>query len=244
VSKISFWHCASIRKNATEQVISNIRQYHPDSYYFLCVDATESYEKMADKYQCDYLYCNEKLGYPDASYGYDLNRVLEFLRRFHIACIRCKTDHIMMVEDDVWLLNPVTINTDWEMACHHITHGNVIPDSVIGMIQQYSGKMPLTKHYCGAGGSIFNVKTFVDNYDNIIKFFKDNFDHIQKELYPTIGWIDCFMVVYFYLCGKDLSVNNNLVDTHNHAPGFDYESFVTGLPSNIEIVNNYKKFYW
>lgn len=244
MSNISFWHCASIRKNATEQVIANIRKYHTDSYYFLCVDGTESYEKLADKYECDYLFCENKLGYPDANYGYDLNRVLEFLHRFHIACIRCKTDHIMMVEDDVWLLKRVSVDKSWEMACHHITHGNVIPESVHDLIQQFSGRRPLTKHYCGAGGSIFNVNTFIRNYDIIVEFLKENFEHIQKNLYPTIGWIDCFMVVYFYLAGKNLSVNVNLVDTHNHNPGFDYENFISSLPENIQIINNYKKYYW
>jgi hypothetical protein len=47
------------------------------------------------------------------------------------------------------------------------------------------------------------------------------------------------------LCGKDYTINPYMVDTHNHHNnGFDWDGFVESTPKEIEIVNNYKKYYW
>jgi hypothetical protein len=35
-----------------------------------------------------------------------------------------------------------------------------------------------------------------------------------------------------------------MTDTHHHQPGFDFDVFVDSQPDEIEIVNNYKKYYW
>ena len=46
------------------------------------------------------------------------------------------------------------------------------------------------------------------------------------------------------LCGKDYSVNPYLTDTHHHQKGFDFDKFVEDQHEHIEIINNYKKYYW
>ena len=47
------------------------------------------------------------------------------------------------------------------------------------------------------------------------------------------------------LCGKDYTINPHMTDTHNHQNnGFDWDGFVESQPNEIEIVNNYKKYYW
>jgi hypothetical protein len=150
---------------------------------------------------------------------------------------------MMMVEDDVWLIKPVTVKEGWQMACHDISVGNIIPYFVLELIEHHSGVEPYFKQYGGGGGSIFNVDTFLEYYDSNIQFFKDNFNFIQN-VYPTIGYIDCFMVVYYLLCGKSYTVNPHLTDTHNHKPGFDYETFISNQSEQIQIVNNYKKYYY
>ena len=57
--------------------------------------------------------------------------------------------------------------------------------------------------------------------------------------------MDCYMVVYYFLCGKNYSVNPYMTDTHHHQnDGYDYDKFVNEQSEKIEIVNNYKKYYW
>jgi hypothetical protein len=35
-----------------------------------------------------------------------------------------------------------------------------------------------------------------------------------------------------------------MTDTHHHQKGFDFDKFVEEQPEHIEIINNYKKYYW
>lgn len=248
MSNISFFHIGSNKRTATENVVNNIIQFYKPEVYLLGSDNALSFADFAIQKKINYVYYNKKLGGPQQPYGYEIDSVLEFLDRFREACYLSysvnRIEHIMMAEDDVWLLKPVTVNPNWQMACHNITVGNELPPSLLDEIEQFSGKRPKNIHYGGGGGSIYNAKTFLEYYDDVTHWFRINGDRIIKEEYATFGWIDCFMVVYYYLCGKEYSINPHLTDTHNHAPGFDYDSFVANQPPEIEIINNYKRYYW
>lgn len=243
MSSIAFFHIASVYPKATEIIVENVRKFHPNSYYFLGVDNTFSYQQVADKYKTDYKYYHTKVGGPKGDYGYRLDGTIEFLKRFRTACLLSRASHIIMMEDDVLITKPITVDENWEQACANIKVGNIIPEVVITMIEEHSGKRPSFTQYGGGGGSIFKVSTFLDNFDKNIAWFEKYFDMIQM-VYPTIGYIDCFMNVYYYLCGKDYTANPYLADTHNHRPGFDYETFISNQPPEIEIINNYKKYYY
>ena len=242
MSDISFFHIASVYPKATKFVVENVRKYHPNNFYHLCVDGTDNYSYLAEEYNLDYRYYTQKIGGPVSPYGYDLDRVLSFLFRFKQACERCNTSHIMMLEDDVLLIKPVTVR-NVHIQGHQITHGNKIPENILHLIEISSGKKPNVDYYSAGGGTIFDVEIFLQNYYKVVSFFESHFISLQSQ-YPTIGYIDCFMVIYYLLCGSDYDINSNMTDTHNHQPGFDYNSFINNLNSNIEIVNNYKKFYY
>jgi hypothetical protein len=241
---ISFFHIASIYPKSTKFVIENVRKYHPDNYYFLAIDGERNeYISIIREYDLDYVFYKDKLGGPIPPYGYNLDTTIRFLKRFYEACVRCNTSHIIMMEDDVLVTKSITVHDDWEHACADTKIGNIIPDKVHDIIEQYCGKMPTFKQYGAGGGSIFKVSTFIRNYDRIIRFFNENFNSIQ-QYYPTIGYIDCFMDVCYFICGKDYSVNPYRTDTHNHFSGFDYEEFIQKQSDKIEIINNYKKYYY
>lgn len=248
MSDISFFHIG-VNPKATRFVIESVKKHHPNSTYFLITDGNDfnANQLLSIKYNCIHARFDKALGGPKQPFGYDKEKILEFLGRFKHAChlsLLSKCEHVMMLEDDVILVNPVTVDKNWEMACHNITTGNEIPDAVLKMISDFSGKRPITNQYGAGGGSIFNAKTFLENYDNVIKFFDNHSEYIMHNLYPTFGWIDCFMVIYYMLCGKDYQRNPYLIDTNAHYAGFDYDGFVKNLPAEIQIVNNYKKFYY
>jgi hypothetical protein len=206
------------------------------------VDIDHDFSKFAKNNNCHHVKF-DSIGPPISPQGWNLDKSLQFLNRFYMACQMADTSHIIMMEDDVLLLKPITIDPDWEHACADTKIGNVIPEPVHDLIEQHCGKRPTFKQYGAGGGSIFAVKTFLDHYDTNVQWFKKHFDEIQSY-YPTIGYLDCFMNVYYFLAGKDYSVNYRRTDTHNHKPGFDYESFISKLPEEIEILNNYKKYYY
>lgn len=243
MSDISFFHLASVYPKATEKIVAEARLHHPNDYYFLGVDNTISYQHIADTYKTDYKFYHNKVGGPQGDYGYRLDGTLEFLDRFHQACMKSFSNHIIMMEDDVLIVKPITVDPKWQHACANITIGNIVPEIVISLIEEHCGQRPIRTQYGAGGGSIFNVATFLDYYDYNIEWFKKYFNMIQMY-YPTIGYIDCFMNVYYWLAGKDYTVNPHLADTHNHRPGFDYETFISNQPPEIQIINNYKKYYY
>ena len=243
MSNIAFFHLASVYPKATEEIVAAARKHHPNCYYFLGVDNTFSYQAVADKYKTDYKYYHKKVGGPKEDYGYRLDGTIEFLKRFRTACLLSRASHIIMMEDDVLITKPITVYDEWEHACADTKIGNYVPETVITMIEEHCGKRPTFTQYGAGGGSIFKVSTFLDNFDTNIAWFEKYFDMIQM-IYPTIGYIDCFMNVYYWLACKDYSVNHHRADTHNHKPGYDYETFISNQPPEIEIINNYKKYYY
>ena len=241
MSSISFLHLASAgKKISTDKIVHNIRNLYPTAPYYLASDAAENLMDIASRYNTHYTHHENKLGYPP--YNYD--KISTWFERFHFAAENCGTTHIMMTEDDVWLRNTISVRDDWEMAGHNITVGNTIPDYIIDSITEFSGKRPTTVQYGCGGGSIFKVSTFLNNYTRVTRWFKDNHDKFQNN-YNPLGFMDCYMQVYYMLCGKDYTVNPCMTDTHHHTnDGWDYDKFVNEQPENIEIVNNYKKYYW
>ena len=241
MADISFCHLASAgKKISTEKIVENNRKHYPDAYYLLISDAADNFYDLGNKFKLDYRWAEKKLGYP----SYNLEKVLEWLDRFKGACQMCNTSHIMMMEDDVWIKKPITVEDNWEMAGFNVTLGNVIPQNIIDSITEFSGKRPLTNQYGCGGGAIFKVSTFLDNFDTVIEWFKQNHDKFQQQ-YNPLGFMDCYMVVYYMLCGKDYTPNPYLTDTHHHTnDGYDYDDFVMSQPIHIEIVNNYKRYYW
>lgn len=243
MATISFSHLASAgKKTSTEKIVQQIRKFYPgtQTYYMVGSDAADDLLDITTKFTCHYKLYDIKLGYP----SYDAHKTIEWLKRFRQACLECRTSHIMMVEDDVWIKKLITVKDEWEMVGGTITYGNVIPDNIINSITEFSGKKPLTNYYGCGGGSIFNVSTFLANYDRVIPWFEKNHDIFQNQ-YSPLGFMDCYMVVYYMLCGKNYTANPYLSDSHHHKnDGYDYDKFVDEQPEHIEIINNYKKYYW
>jgi hypothetical protein len=243
---LGFFNCVSTKKRATEQTLINIRELYPDSYFLIACDATESYMDLCEKYNCEYFHSQNKVGYPVQPYGYTMENVLDWLSRFYFAAVRTPTTHLMMMEDDILVNRKIDLNADWEIAGPAIIQGQFephIPETVMELIYQFSGKYPNVNHYGGGGGTIFKVSTFLDNYTEIVKFLKTSGRIIQNNIYPTIGWIDCFMTIFYYLCGKELQINPRMISLYNcHTPE-DYDNEVLRLQADYDIICHYKKHY-
>jgi hypothetical protein len=145
----------------------------------------------------------------------------------------------MMVEDDVVLIDKVTLEDHWEIAGHDIVGGNFIPDPLINFCQEFSGILPKTKSYGSGGGTIFKVQTVLENYGKVYHFFENNLDNIQNNLYPTLGWLDCFTTYFFFLSGKDYTGNKKMYNIFPVSKTFDLET----LKGKYEIVHGYKNYY-
>lgn len=239
MATIGFFNCVSTQPKATEHSVQSIRNFHPDSFFMIACDAGPNYYTLCKQYNIEYYHSQKNLSYPVQPYGYRKEKMLEWLSRFYIACIKTDTTHLMMVEDDVVLVKPVTVEDDWEVSGHATTHANLFHPEFTKMIHEYSGVYPDVQGYGAGGGSIFKVKTFLDNYFGVVEFIDKNADYIQDNFYPTMGWMDCYMTYYYLLCGKKYTNNPYLFNIWPTDKNYD----INNVPSEIEIVHNYKNYY-
>jgi len=234
---LGFIHSASNQLRSAEFVMENIRQHYPDSNYIVLVDKGADYHSLAEKYNAEILYCQRKNGYPVEPYGYTPQQVIEFLIRMYIGCIRCTEEYVMMVEEDVVILKPLTIPEDTVVMGYNTINGNDYPEQFINIIQASSGKEPNFKKYGSCGGTIFHRETFLRQFNIYMNFVANQLGHVL-QYYPTAGWIDCFMTYLFQLDGSDYTPNPNMFNIYPPRT-FDLSTVST----DTEIVTNYKNYY-
>lgn len=233
---LSVFHSAYKNKKATEEAIKNFRKYN-DGPYFLVSDGGDDFSEIAKKYNCYYQHFDWNLSlrdhnHPSGIYGNTKQETLEWLRRFYLACTLLESDHIMMMEDDVLIKGKINVEENVEFS--GLDNGPFIHKELIEYLtQKYDAKFDYN-WYGLPGGAIFKTKTFVENYDRITKIFNDEFDYIKDNLMKSIGFVDVWMTVYFYLCKKPYTIN-------------PYFTEVTTNPnwknSNYAIVHKYKEHY-
>jgi len=233
---LSAFHSAYKNKKATEEAIKNFRK-HNNGPYFLVSDGGDDFSEIAEKYNCYYYHSDWNLSlrdhnHPSGIYGNTKEETLEWLKRFYLACTLLKSDHIMMMEDDVLIKDKIDVDDDVEFC--GLSSGNRIHQELIDYLtEKYDAKF-YCNWYALCGGSIFKTDTFVKNYDRIIKIFDGEFDYIKNNLMKSIGYVDVWMTVYFYLCKKPYTINPYHTETTTNPNWRD---------SNYPIVHQYKDHY-
>lgn len=222
--------------------IQAVRKIYPENPFVLSCDNGYDFSELAQKHKLIYHHNHVSLGYPQTDFGYTRDELLEWLDRMYRGVTLLNTDFFMMLEDDVYLLKPVTLKPEWECVGQMRTHEEQVPKmppEFLNMIHTFSGIKPIHDYYTTGGGSIFKTKTFVENYFQVRHFIKTNFEFIQQNIYKTIGWMDCMMCVFYMLCGKTLTQNERLYNNFPTVKPFD----VSSLPEHIEILHIYKDYY-
>ena len=214
---LGVFHQVYTRPKATEEAIKSFRQFHPDTPYVLICDGGKSFHRIAKKYDCFYVHEEDNLGYRDHThasgiYGMTKEEVLEWLRRFRLACTLCNTDHILMMEDDILIRGEIHVPEDWEFA-GQAKPGNLLQEEFMTYLTEKYGVEWNVNYYGTGGGSIFNAKTFLENYERVIKIFDEEFDYIKENLCGNLGWVDVWMPMYYFLSGKKYRHNNLLTET-------------------------------
>lgn len=243
MSSLGFVIPSSKQVKSCDLVLSYIRKHYPESYCaVLGVGGGPDYYDVCKKHNAEYFQSIRPLDYPKQPFGWRKNEVIDFLEKFYIAFLRSNTTHMMYVEEDTLVLKPITLSNDIEILGFRTSWPdgsrlpNGFPDSFIKIIKDFSGKTPNVTAYGAGGGVIMKRDTFVDNFLKIKKFLEQNLDHIQDKIYPTAGWIDCFLTYYYLLCGKDYIYNPLAVIIDNNFTPEKAEPW-------IEIASGYKVLY-
>lgn len=239
---IGFYNHVNTKPKATEASLQSIRKFYPDAPIALSCDNAFDFTEMAKKYNAVYHHNYVTLGYPIQPFGYRKDKVVEWLDRMHKGVQTLNTDYFVFMEDDVHVIAPIEIGEGWEMAGHVIQYeGQVyaMPPKLLNMIEQFSGVRPKQNFYNCGGGSIFKTSTFLDNYTEIRYWLYENLDYIQENLYPTLGWMDAFLCVFYLLCGKGITQNPKLYNNWPIRIPFPANE----VPAGTYLVHNFKDYY-
>jgi hypothetical protein len=224
-------------EDASKEVIKSIRKFYPDNTIVVSSDSGPNYYDVAKEYKCDFQYYDYHMGYSVKPYGLTKEKAFHFLKRFYIACLLSKETHIMCAEDDVCLINKVHVEDDWEIYAHDTT--NYVPEFVLDLCKQVSGVYPSRPYYGAGGGTIFKVSTFLENYHKIIHIFDQVYEQIQQH-YPTFGYYDCFLTIFYFMCGKKYTVNPGIFEIKPFNKNFDVS---TVDKEKYPIVHLFKNYY-
>lgn len=235
-------------KKASEFVIENFRKHHPDSPFTLISDAGCDFSDIADKHNCNYIHCFINLGrqghqkikieseYPvDRWLAFNKEEVFVWLNRFYQACkfgLRQGSTHILMLEDDVYVKNKITLDPSWDFSCGSNSN-NTINSEVLEYIKEKYNCNPNVNYYACCGGAIFNCEIFVKKYFDIIKFIDDDFEILQS-LDRRMGWLDFYLHIIYYIIGCKYTPNPEFAETWMS---------VNWMSPEYSIVHQYKNLY-
>lgn len=240
---IGFYNPASIYPYATEASIASVRLVYPNAPISMsCDNSKYDYSDLCQRFGVKYFHYYETIGYPSGALGYTKKNMLTWLDRAFVSVSQLGTDYFSMWEDDCILVKKITIEPDWIMAGHCFLFEDQVPkmpDSFLKLIEDFSGVRPSTNLYNCGGGSLFHTKTFLDNYQRIRQYWHTNFDRIQREIYSAVGFIDCFITLFFYMCGAKLVENHRIHNNYPLQKPFDFAK----LSNDIEIVHYVKDLY-
>ena len=239
---IGFYDHANTHPNATEFMIRSIRKFYPDAPIVISTDNVSGYESMTKQYNCIYQPHNCTLGPQTQPFGYRKDKAIEWLDRLHQGVKEMNTDFFTMMEDDVVILSDIHLEPEWEMVGHVLQYPGQVPafpQALVDMIVDYSGVVPKKNYYTTGGGSFFKTSTFLENYDSVRSWLITHIDTIQDNFYPTLGWMDSYMTVFYLLCGKDLTENPRFYNIWPTKIPFDLST----IPPEYNLVHNFKNYY-
>lgn len=237
-------HSVSDNKLATEMAIKSFREFNPESTYVVIGDSGSDHYDICKKYNCIYINDTFKVGYPSIPLGFDKEKILRYLKRTFVAANLCKGTHIMIMEDDVCIINPIKVSDEDEMLIPKAGLGNKIDERILQLIRENAG-CEIDSFYGMGGGSIFKRQSFLQSYDKFYNFIENNFDKLHK-IYSPFGWPDCIMSVCLMFIGKKQTVNTQLHELGYWGMDFskaNWEGVEEKCKPHCSILHHFKKYY-
>ena len=235
---------------AGEKSVETFKKFYPDSDLFLTIDVggdIDGYTKISNKYNGSIRTNSIKVGrcgtfgdYSNSNPPGDENfrthwpkeNAFEWLNGIYDACLRTTSKYMIILEEDVFILKPISILNDEFGASITITK-NPIPPVILNFIKSFGGNTTDDKYGC-SGGCIINVQDFIRGYEFCKDELLENYDDIAKST-KLIGWSDCILQVIIQCSGSRIIINKQLVD-----PWMFDEGWIDKNWKEFEIVNYLK----
>lgn len=222
---------------ATEFVLKNFKIHFPNSPVYLISDGGADLSGLATKYECYYIYLDNLAGGIPRDDYYNVEKMTEAWRRHKLAVDACNTDYMMILEDDVWIRGSIPLEDEFHMRGGK--NGPKYSLETKNLIVAKNGLMHHAGIYGSSGGSVYNSKTFLKIYDDVLLDIKDNQEkyltHITSDgrnCYKQITAIDCSLTFHFNLRGYLYEECNWHADADRNS---DWK--------NYPVIHSYKEHY-
>tara|TARA_A100001388_G_scaffold149286_1_gene110912 strand:+ start:2429 stop:3127 length:699 start_codon:yes stop_codon:yes gene_type:complete len=184
---------------AVRFVLENFRKHFPDNPVILISDGGDDFTYMADEFNCKFFMRENIFGddvnkYP--KFPYNAYRTIEWWKRQKLVCEETGLDYTMIMEDDVYVRRPFNINPPFSLRGVRI--GNQFTGKMITDI--YNCTNQIATHYGMCGGSIYNAKTFLSVYNDVVEDIETNMDRMMEEdpsSYNMLGAVDANLTYHF-----------------------------------------------
>jgi len=159
---------------------------------------------------------------PNAYWGDNWEIWHSYYQRLKDACEMCKTDYILLMEDDVLITKSFEINRDFDLCgfcrAELSTH-------IISFIEKKINQK-INTHYGLCGGAIFNAKKFLENYSKIIEnLHKYHYEYSNNLTEPISLVGDGNFTIQFNLIGLKYECSE-WSDSHIIHPYSGYTRYV------------------
>lgn len=230
---------------------SSLRKYYPDADIFVNVDyngdiknykqicSTNNYVYSRNTFQLGYCgnFGNLNLGYEH----WPRESTFEWLNRFYKACTKADSIYMLVLEEDDFVLKPITIlQYDFDIAIHPTAPSpigwhrpNLIPQQLLEYSKQHGG-VGECPGYGAGGGTVLNRERFIQSWERCREYLWNDYNSLV-QISKIVGWQD-FILQYVMMLGGFQVVQNPYLCEHWEVGDIwkDFE-IVTGLKDHTLV---------
>ena len=220
-------------KKAARFVLENFREHFPENPVVLISDGGEDFSDVAEEYNCTFhmrenIFGNAENGYDTDSY--DSKRTIEWWKRQKLVCEETGMDYVMIMEDDVFVRDEFDIHAPFDLRGVRLAQP-LTPMMVMEIREKAKFEAGV---YGMCGGSMYNAKTLLSIYDDVVKDIEENMDRLQAEdpmQWRGLGSVDLNLTYHFKKRGYRYEAAPWLVEIRE------------GNLLNFPVIHQYKENY-
>lgn len=243
-NKISaIYNCYS-QLACTNEILIAFRKFYPENKVLLINDnGNANYLDIAKRYNCDYYYEYENIGYPGGSETHF--QILKWLKRFLSYVKLIDTEWFILLEDDVLLLDYIDFSS-LLYDVNGIIPVNIIPYTASLILFKYFGRQVNPSHlvYGATGGTIFRTEFFKNMDINIVEKYVNLFGEMTPPSLTNQNWFysDVMLSYLTYIFNGSLGKNSQLYHVFNIISS---EPNIRNriVDKKISVLNNFKYVY-
>jgi hypothetical protein len=231
--------------------VNSLKKFYPDSDIFINVDYegdVETYSKICDENKFTFSKNNFQLGYCGDFGNVNVGRecwykeqTFEWVRGIYEACLKTNSKYMLLLEEDDFVLDSVSIlNDNFSMAIHPTAPSptgrmrpNNIPNEYIIYINDKGGN-PVSPGYAAGGGTFFNREEFIKAWETHKDSLWNDYDYLMR-VNKIIGWADYILQFIMQLDGCEIIQNNELCEHWEVGDKWNEFEIITGL-KDMEII--------